>query len=187
MKKSTFKTLLSATVLALALAVSIPVAGSVNAQAATKKATAATSEKKAPKLKIGKTYRVTAKKNKSTYTYVKFVVPSTGKYAVTISNMNNQDTSRSDIGFSNRYLTTPGKYYTESIKVKTKGGKTSSIFLCTPYSYSRRTTNTITPYTNLASRTCEFSAKQGQVIYYKNHFAGNGNTYYYTITMKKKK
>lgn len=195
MKRFTMKALLTAAVLALGLTIALP-ATTQNTYAAPKNITAANSQSKATTIKLGKTYRVkaTKKTGDKMYTWVKFVAPKAGKYAFTFSNFTNRDKSQNDIGNSNSYLISKvkSKYsntvYNENLTFSTKGGKTSTIWLCTKYSYNSHKPAKISSSTFLPSRTCTVSLKKGQVVYYKNHFAGSYKdpTYYYNVVVKKK-
>ncbi len=102
MKKNNFiKQALVALTFAVAVAVMVPAAGSVEAQAA-KKITAKANYKKAPSAQLKKSYKVVSKSK--TGTYVKFTAPKAGKYVVTISNVNYVNPKSNATGLANFYI-----------------------------------------------------------------------------------
>lgn len=189
MKKNNFiKRALVALTFAVAVAVMIPAAGSVEAQAATK-VTAQANWKKAPTVKINKTYKVTSKNINGTY--VKFKAPKAGKYVVTIYNMNSLGAKASDVdhNLANFYIKKKtSSNYLSWIDVKTQGGKTYLLHMATPDSYNDYYKGTkVTLDTYLNKRTATLTLKKGEIIYVNmSYFTGNKCRCTYNLKIKRK-
>lgn len=194
MKKNNFvkRTLLAAT-FALAVAVLVPSAGQVEANAAPKKVTGHANYKKAPKIKLNKTYTVTSKSKNGTY--VKFTASKAGKYQVSISNLRSYKSKSvdTDMELANFYIrkapTSSYSSWLPSINVKTQGGKSDVLFVGTPASYNAhykgKPAKTFGYYPQ--KRTATFSMKKGETIYVNMHFfTGKKNRCTYNLQIKRK-
>ncbi len=185
MKKNNFiKQALVALTFAVAVAVMIPAVNSVEAQAA-KKITAKANFKKAPKAKLKTTYKVISKSKKGTY--VKFTAPKTGKYVITISNLNYVNPKANAEGLANFYIR---KKYSSSNSlslenVKTQGGKSYCLFMATPYRYNRvYKDQKVTTGTYLKKRTGTISLKAGETIYVNMSIFTGHKKYYCSYNLK---
>ncbi|SNU05036.1 hypothetical protein SAMN06297422_102149 [Lachnospiraceae bacterium] len=145
--------------------------GKVNVEAKTKKVTTSVLEKKfnkAPAVKKGTT-KVTMKKQHS---YVKFTAPATKTYKITFSNVYDPaDSSKKINGYFTVRKLNYGKYVWAE-KVKTYGGKTTSIqvansaFLANWTAYGDKVNHYKT------SRTATIKLKKGETIWMEGYFAG---------------
>lgn len=190
-KKST-KLVCLGLVVALALSVFTPSAA-IEAQAA-KKVTANYNYKKAPAIKTGTT-TVTAKKyngsnnkskTKTAIPWVKFTAPKAGTYQFTISDLTVKGKSNttvvSAVGMWTGVNTWSGSTYPQSyLKVKTKGGKTSTLWLCSKNAYL--SSGKVSTATSLPSRTATVKLKKGQVVYISFNQSYNVT---YKVKVKKK-
>lgn len=192
MKKNNFiKRALVALTFAVAVAVMVPAAGSVEAQAA-KKVTAQKTFKKAKSVKTGTT-TVTVKKRPANTNYndayVKFKAPKAGKYVFTVSSLKlkgqNPATSTTCGFFYLGKLSSSGKYI-DIQKLKTAGGKTTymQIGTKTMYEYSvRNKLKKIDQY--LTSRSATISLKKGETVYL-NIICTTSQQYTYKLKVKRK-
>ena len=115
MKKNNFiKQALVALTFAVAVAVMVPAAGSVETQAA-KKVTANKKQAKAPKVKVGTT---TVKVNLKAHTnsYVKFSAPKAGKYTFTFSSLKGKEDFA--LGYLGIYKKINNYYSAQTLKTK---------------------------------------------------------------------
>jgi len=123
--------------------------------------------KKATKIKKGKTYTLQF----SPEGFVKFTAPKTKTYKFTFSNLKSVGKSGSDINHS--YITFYMNKYGTSLSgvtsVKTKGGTTSTLWVCTKYSYSLSRVSTVRTGTSLPTRTGSVKLAKGQTIYLYFH------------------
>jgi len=183
MKKNNFiKKALVALTFAVAVAVMVPAAGSVEAQAA-KKVTANAKYQKAPSVKTGTT-TVTSKKNKlSTAKWVKFKAPKTGTYKFTVSNFKPADVI--NCGHFDFYAN-PAKYEKLS-NLKTEGGRTSSFHIASKkFMQHYRPGDTTKKDRYRSSRSATINMTQGQVVYMRLYYT-TGDKYTYTLNIKKTK
>ncbi|MBD5156333.1 MAG: hypothetical protein HDT13_01650 [Butyrivibrio sp.] len=186
-KKSTLLVCLGL-VMALVLTTLVPTT-SMEVQAA-KKVTTNYNWRKAPTVKVGTT-TVTArpvkssnykKKNLASVGFIKFTAPKAGTYQFTISNLvkkgdaqrytNGAVTFWTGNGSANSIW--PDKY----LKVKTQGGKSHTLWLCS----KRYSSGKVTAATFLTSRTATVKLSKGQVVYMDFN-----NSYTNTCTLKIKK
>ncbi len=134
MKKNNFiKRALIAASFAIALAVVVPATGAVEVQAA-KKVTAGVNEKKAKVVGVGTT-AVTAKKSSKDdmhHAYLKFKAPKAGSYVFTLSDFKTKGIKASkDVEIGGFSLLTKDAYGYIPETVKTEGGKTERMNICT--------------------------------------------------------
>lgn len=190
-KKST-KLVCLGLVVALALSVFTPSAA-IEAQAA-KKVTTNYNYKKAPAIKVGTT-TVTARpykgsnnktKTKTAVSWAKFTAPKAGTYQITFSNYSKKGNSNAIffgcVTMMTGKSTYAGAKYPQSyLKVKTKGGKTNTIYLCSSASYTDY--GSTSQYTSLPSRTATVKLKKGQVVYFDFN---NSSTATCKVKIKKK-
>lgn len=190
-KKSTMLVCLGL-VMALVLTTLVPTT-SMEVQAA-KNVTTNYNYKKAPAVKVGTT-TVTAKpyksanykkKNVTAVGFVKFTVPKAGTYQFTVSKVAIKGDSTSYANGAVTFYTGVGSsssvYPKSYLKVKTQGGKTSTLWVCSSTS-SYYTPSKVTAATFLTSRTATVKLKKGQVVYIDFN---NGKTNTYSLTIKKK-
>lgn len=193
MKKSNFfKRALVAITFALAVSVLALGANPVEANAATKKVTGHANYKKAPKVKVNKTYKVTSKNKNGTF--VKFTAPKAGKYQIQIYNMNSlgATAAETDLNLANFYIrkapTSAYSTFLPILKVKTEGGKTDCLRMATPDSYNNHYKDEkVTTATYLQKRTATLSLKKGETIYVNmSYFTGTKNRCTYNLKIKRK-
>lgn len=178
--------------IALALTTLTPAAG-IEAQAA-KKVTTNYNYKKAPAVKTGTT-TVTArlyksanykKKNLAAVGFVKFTVPKTATYKFTFSKVAIKGNSSSYANGAITFYTGTGGassiYPTKYLKVKTEGGSTGTLWLCSSYLGGAAPKK---PKTGsfLTKRTATVKLKKGQVVYISFN---NNKTNTYSLNIKKK-
>ncbi|MBQ8528003.1 MAG: hypothetical protein IJ429_05950 [Lachnospiraceae bacterium] len=193
MKKTNFiKRALVAATFALAVAVLVPATGTVDAQAAPKKVTANKNYKKAPSIKINKTYKVTSK-TKGGKTFVKFKAPKTGTYVFTISNVKTYKPSKNDDGrdLANFYIKkmvgSSSYKYLGMQQVKTQGGKATCINMCTPGWYKKYPVKKAKTGSNLQKRTATIKIKKNEVVYVNmSYYTGKDCKCTYELKVKKK-
>ena len=169
MKKIMKKSLLflAMAVLTLAMCTMGASAASVTVKAQKFTTSTATAAKKAKRVGIGTTKLAKIGSASEPGGYVKFTAPKTAKYSFTISKPHCLKTSYSDILNGHAYIMTTygnGSYITMA-KVSTKGGKATSLYLCSPYSYSLHSNDAATAYTALPSRTAKIKLQKGQTVY----------------------
>lgn len=184
MKKNNFiKRALVALTFAVAVAVMIPAAGSVEAQAA-KKVTANKKQSKAPKVKIGTT-KVNIKLKSYTQAYVKFSAPKTGKYTFTFSDLKGKEDFT--LGYFGIQKKRGNNYFYENLS--TKYGKTTL-----PFFASKHAMNTSTIKTNnkkqkkarryYATNTATMSLQKGETVWIMMTVSSKPSSY--TLKIKKK-
>lgn len=179
-------------VMALVLTAFVP-AASMEVQAA-RKVTSNYNYKKAPAAKTGTTV-VTArpykssnnkKKNMTAVSWVKFTAPKDGTYQFTFSNYVVKN-SKDAILFGNITMFTGVNRYADStypdsyLKVKTNGGKSYTLYMCSPSAY--RKPAKVSQYDSLSSRTATVKLKKGQIVFMDFN---NGKTATCTLKIKKK-
>ncbi len=190
-KKSTLLVCLGL-VMALVLTTLVPIT-SIEVQAV-RKVTSSYKYKKAPAAKTGTTI-VTAKpykgsnNNKKAMTavsWVKFTVPKTGTYQFTFSDYVVKD-KKDDIMFGviNMYTGisrwADSGYPQDYLKVKTNGGKSYSLYMCSPSAYVKPAK--VGKYDSLSSRTATVKLKKGQIVFISFN---NSNTITCKMKIKKK-
>lgn len=186
-RKSTLLVCLSL-VMALVLTILAPTA-SMEVQAA-RKVTTNYNYKKAPAVKTGTTI-VTArpykaanykKKNLAAVGFVKFKAPKAGTYQFTISKIAEKGKPANYATGAVIFMTGEGSYIYPSkyIKVKTNGGKTTTLYL---HSRDYAKNQKITTSTFLTSRTATVKLSKGQVVYLDFN---NNKTNTCTLKIKKK-
>lgn len=183
MKKNNFiKQALVALTFAVAVAVMVPAAGSVEAQAA-RKATAQKNWKKAPAVKTGTT-TVTSKKAKtSTAKWVKFKAPKKGTYKFTVSNFKPSDEINCG---SFTFYTDPAKYDTLT-NLKTQGGRTSNFHIASKkFMQYYKPGNTAKKNRYRSSRTVTINMTKGQTVYMRLYYT-TATKYTYSLNIKKTK
>lgn len=183
MKKNNFiKQALVALTFAVAVAVMIPAAGSVEAQAA-RKATGNAKYQKAPTVKTGTTIVTSKKAKTSTAKWVKFKAPKTGTYKFTVS-----DFSPADVINCGHFVfyTNPASY-DRLTNLKTEGGRNDSFSIA-----SKRFMNNYRPGTvkkkdrYRTSRSATIKMTKGQVVYMRLFYT-TGDKYTYKLKIKKTK
>ncbi len=185
MKKTNFiKRALVALTFAVAVAVMIPAAGSVEAQAATKKVTATKKQAKAPKVKVGSN-KVTVKLKPYTQSYVKFTAPKAGKYVFTFSNLKGkEDFTLGYLGIQKKM----GKYYNYQ-QLSTNLGKTLLPSIASKYAM---TTSTVKRHNKENKKADRYSAspkvtmslKKGETIWIM--MTGSSKPLSYSLNIKRK-
>lgn len=183
MKKNNFiKKALVALTFAVAVAVMVPAAGSVEAQAA-KKVTANAQYQKAPTVKTGTT-TVTSKKNKvSTAKWVKFKAPKTGTYKFTVSNFKPAD--ETNCGHFNFY-TNPASY-DRLENLKTEGGRNDNFSIASKkFMAYYKPGDTKKKDRYRTSRSVTINMTKGQVVYMRLYYT-TGDKYTYSLNIKKTK
>ena len=189
MKKHNFiKRALVALTFAVAVAVMVPAAGSVEAQAATKK-TANKNWKKAPSIKLNKTYKVTSK-TKGGDTYVKFKATKTANYVFTIYDMKAYKPVAGCDGchIGRFYIRKPNsRGFLEYQLVKTQGGKTKTLHMATPKMYKQSPDPKNQKGSFLQKRTATLKIKAGETIYiHMSNFTCPNKKCTYMLKVKKK-
>lgn len=160
----------------LALTVFAPLGQPLQAQAKTV-TTKATNMQKAKKVKKGTT-TVKVKKYSS---YTKFKAPKTKTYKFTFSSIKalKKGTRKIFGGFVTCYKGSPTSH--KSLKFKTAGGKTYTLYLCTK-AYrdvnTRYGSSTVSAYTPLPKRTAKVKLKKGTTVYFQNCFSPSGGVSY---------
>ena len=180
-----FKKLAAVLAFALTLAVAMPCANVVTAQAA-KTVTANPNYKKAPVIKKTGTVNVKAPKNHS---MIAFRAPKAGTYKFTISNIATMGSNDTNLGnwYPKTLYVSPysGTSYLQSLKVKTEGGKQSCLWTASA-NYRDCYTTTGGPLSGryLKTRSATVKLKAGQTIWFDYYYTGNKCTY--KVTIKKK-
>ncbi|MBD5544942.1 MAG: hypothetical protein HDR01_12090 [Lachnospiraceae bacterium] len=191
MRKSKSKLLVClGLVMALVLTTVAP-ATSMEVQAA-KKATTNYNYRKAPAVKTGTT-TITArpfkasnskKKNLAIVGFVKFTAPKTATYQFTVSKVAIKGKpgtyANGCVTFYTGMGSSSSRYPKSYLKVKTQGGKTDTLYVCSSSEYKPAK---ITANTFITSRTATVKLKKGQVVYLDFN---NGKTNTYSLTIKKK-
>lgn len=179
-------------VMALVLTTFAP-ATSMEVQAV-RKVTSNYKYKKSPAVKTGTTI-VTArpykdsnnkKKNMTAVSWVKFTAPKAGTYQFTFSDYvvkaNKNEKFYGCItmytGISS-YADSP--YPQTYLKVKTNGGKTNTLWMCSPSAYIKPVK--VDVYDSLPSRTATVKLKKGQIVFMDFN---NGSTINCKVKIKKK-
>ena len=186
--KKGIKKLLMALALVLCVAAFVPATASVQAEAKTKSIKANTNYeknyKKSPAVKLGVTYKVSSKKNRSA---VKFTAPKAGTYKVTISNVASAPKAKDgvDIMHCNAYINKPaysGRYLFPE-RVITQGGKSSVLWITTNYCYNKYYKGKkVKTSSYLASRYGKIKLKKGETIYISFSCTSKKNTYNLKVT-----
>lgn len=191
MKKTNFvrKALIGAA-FALAAALLVPAAGSTEVQAAPKKVTAKSTWKKAPAVKANKTYKVTSKAESLEDAFVKFKAPKKGTYVITVSNYTVKGSIKAKIGGFMVYKKMGSRVNPQSFKVKTEGGKSIGMNLCTKeYTQSsvlqKENMKQKLVKRHLTKRTATVTLKKNQTIWI-NFLAATHNGSSFTLKIKKK-
>lgn len=193
MKKNNFiRRALIAVSFALALAVMLPVTGSVEVQAA-KKVTAGATEKKAKAVRVGTTL-VTAKKcskDDMHHAYLRFKAPKAGSYVFTLSDFKTKgkETSKDvEIGYFALLTKDASGYMPET--VKTEGGKTERINICTDaatkddyFKSVNKEAKKINRY--MPKRTATIKLKKGETVWIYVSYT-NYRQFSYKLNIKKK-
>ncbi|MGI6590917.1 MAG: hypothetical protein ACOX1O_04810 [Eggerthellaceae bacterium] len=179
MQTQTFKrtaVVLAAVVLAAMIGL---VALSMPSQAEAKTVTTkATTMAAAKTIKKGTT-TVKAKANTS---YVKFKAKKTKKYTFTVSSLNALTKAGKKRNFFNGnislYTGSPSMH--KNLKVKTKGGKAYSLYLCTKnyYKTSSKYNKKVSAYTHLPKRSFTVKLKKGTTLYMSSWFTVRGGASY---------
>jgi len=179
-KQLSFRKLMTTVIFSVFVAAFAFSVSPVSAQAATKKVSATTNYKKAPKLKVG-TNKVTAKKNNS---YVKFTAPKTGTYTFTISNIATIKGRNPDTNLGNLYIEKMSGSYLSTQRVSTNGGKNTVLWTATKDSYNRYYKGKkVTKDTYLATRYGKLKLKKGETVWLEYYYTGTRCTY--TLKVKK--
>lgn len=168
-------------VMVMAICTVATTATDVQAAAAKK---AVTNYKKAPTVKLGKKFTVTAKTtNKKYLAYVKFKAPKAGTYKVTIGNVHSKGlSSAKEIGYGTAYIGRSASYGPSMETVKTQYGKSSSLSLCTKYCASSGKKDV---YSYLPSRYGKIKLKKGEVIYIYMSLSATKKTWCYDLKITK--
>ncbi len=189
MKKNNFiKNALVALSFAVAVAVMIPAAGSVEAQAA-KTVTAQKNWKKAKAVKTGTTV-VNIKAANCQESYVKFKAPKAGTYKITFSNLKTKGVSKEDfrIGFFT-IAKKAGSGLTHA-EFNSNAGKTNAVMFASKYAM---TTSTIKDHNKKEAKRMRYSAtpyakiklKKGEIIYITMFSLPDKQACSYTVKIKK--
>ena len=130
---------------------------------------------KAKKVKIGTTY-VTVKKSSaydSKDRYLKFAAPKSGRYKITFSNIKSVPGKKKDFNCGSiaisKILYKTSKE-PSSVKIKTKGGSTYFLYVCSKFMNSLNKDKKIDKYSYLPSRTASISLKKGETIWIQMSF-----------------
>lgn len=183
MKKNNFiKRALVALTFAVAVAVMVPAAGSVEAQAA-KKVTANKKYKKAPTVKTGTTTVTSKKSSQNVGKYVKFKAPKTGTYKFTVSSFSPAD--EINCGYFCFY-NDPAKY--DRLRdLKTEGGRASSFHIASKkFMNGFKHGNTKKADRYATSRSATMKLTKGQVVYMYLYYT-TANKYTYKLKIKRTK
>jgi len=98
--------------------------------------------------------------------FVKFTAPKTKVYTFTFSNVATVGADPAkDINNGHAYLETVRHNYLSSNQVKTNGGKAYSLYMCTPYSWSLGSTQTVSYTTSIPQRFGRLKLNKGQTVY----------------------
>lgn len=190
-KKSTLLVCLGL-VMALVLTTLVPDT-SMEVQAA-KKVTSNYKYKKAPAVKTGTTI-VTAKpykksndskKNMSAVSWVKFTAPKTGTYQFTFSDYvvkanQNEKFFGAITMHTGISRSADSSYPKKYLSVKTTGGKTYTLYMCSPSAYVKPAK--AEKYDSLSSRTATVKLKKGQIVFME---LNNRDTITCKLKIKKK-
>lgn len=190
-KKSTLLVCLGL-VMVLVLTTFVPTA-SMEVQAV-RKVTSNYKYKKAPAAKTGTTI-VTAKpykrsnnnkKNMTAVSWVKFTAPKAGTYQFTFSDYvvkaNQNDKFYGAITMHTGINTYADSSYPQNyLSVKTNGGKTYTLYMCSPSAYEKPAK--VDKYDYLSSRTATVKLKKGQIVFMDFN---NSNTITCKVKIKKK-
>lgn len=188
MKKSFIKRSLVALTFALAVAVMIPAAGSVEAQAA-KKVTTQKNYKKAKAVKTGTTVVTVKKRSRKNYyqdNYVKFKAPKTGTYVFTVSSFKENGKKSDFSGCGGLTISKLSNNYPMALDVKTQGGKTRYLNVGTKQMYQFSVKNgekKVDQY--LTKRTATLKLKKGETVYLDMFFT-TSKMYTYQLNIKRK-
>ena len=116
-------------------------------------------KKKAAKLKKG-TNTITISEG-----YCKFTAKKTKKYTFTFSNVATVGENRAkDINHGHGYIMVPKRSYMNHKKFSTEGGKATTVYLCTNYSWNLGNKK-VSNYASLPKRSAKLKIKKGQTVY----------------------
>lgn len=164
MKSSTSRFTTRILMLAMLVMMAVFAFRPMQAQAKTVKALkygakAGTVKKKATKLKKG-TNAITISEG-----YCKFTAKKTKKYTFTFGNVATVGAvPAKDINHGHGYIMVPRRSYMNHLQFSTEGGKSSSVYLCTNYSWEL-SNKSVSNYTSLPTRSAKLKIKKGQTVY----------------------
>ena len=147
---------------------------------AAKTVTANKNPNKAVNIKKKGTYRVVSKMTLKKDDYIRFTAPKTGKYTLTFSDFRSKKKSSSgEYQLGSVYIQKKSSYGSLLFqKVKTKGGKSSILRICSKAWYNKYTKGKkVKETTELYSRYAKLSLKKGETIYISTYWTGGPHSY----------
>ena len=179
MKKNNFiKQTLVALTFAVAVAVMVPAAGSVDAQAA-KKVTSNKIPSKAPSVKTGTTTVISKKTPTSIAKWLQFKAPKAGTYKITASNF--KPANESSLGGFSIYSKKTGSSFSD---LKTQGGRNRRFSICSKAYYQAHKQTEPKNERYLTSRYAIIKLKKGEAIYIRMFYTNN-ERYTYSLKIQK--
>jgi len=119
------------------------------------------------------------------YSFIVFTAPASGTYKINFSNVKVLSASNQIANGFIGFWGVDGYGYFVRKDAATKGGKSSSMYVCTNYSYSLGGHPTIETYTNLPSRTATIRLKKGERLYMNFYLASaSGNRATIDVTIR---
>lgn len=187
MKKTTIKSLLTAAVLAIAVAVTLPSVGGVDVHAGTKKVTASKKIKNSTKVKSGST--IVKSKQFRKHAYISFTAPKAGTYTFTFSDISVSD-GNYNRALGHYYLKTAikssysNRVYYDNVKAKTEGG-TNTVFQFATKNYDNRYISSGSKKNRyLKTRSATVKLNKGQTIYLDTYITSDKGQYKLKIKRK---
>jgi len=123
-------------------------------------------EKKATRIKVGKTYKLQA----DSEGFLTFTAPATKSYKFTFSGLKSVGvSSKADLMSicATAYRSDSSKYITSNdIDMKTQGGSSKVLTICTKYAYSLGSHASVTTLTALKTRYGQITLEKGQTLYF---------------------
>ena len=134
---------------------------------------------KAVNIKKKGTYRVVSKMNLRKDDYIRFTAPKTGKYTLTFSDFRSKKYKSAEMQLGSVYIQKKSPHDTLLFqKIKTKGGKSSILRICSKQWYNRYIKGKkVKASTELYSRYAKISLKKGETIYISTYWTGGKHSY----------
>lgn len=134
---------------------------------------------KAVNIKKKGTYRVLSKTKMNKDDYIRFTAPKKGKYTLTFSDFRKlKGYTPSERHLGSVYIYKNTKYGRSMQRVKTNGGKSSVLNMCSKAWYNTYTKGRkIKAASDLHTRYAKISLKKGETIYIKTFWTGGKHSY----------
>ena len=134
---------------------------------------------KAVNIKKKGTYRVLSKTKMNKDDYIRFTAPKKGKYTLTFSDFRKlKGYTPSERHLGSVYIYKNTKYGRSMQRVKTNGGKSYTLSICSKAWYNTYTKGRkIKAASDLHPRYAKISLKKGETIYIKTFWTGGKHSY----------